>query len=371
MLGPSAVRADRRAVGGSTTMTARSAMPGRRAALAVGLAVALGGSGAACVDLFHTTEFTTLCDRDADACRGAVDAAADVAIEAAPPPAADPLCRPSEEARARAARACAWLSACLVGSDGSALARCMTRALAAFDCRYNPTLRPRGVERSLWSCLGDVSTCDAVGRCLHADGPATCLLNTPERCSEPLPTTFIECTPAGELIAETACVLDGRACAGAGCAGKAGRSCAGSPRCEGDAVIRCEGDLDVGRDCSTIGAGRCAAGGGNAGCEPIEDAGTCREESTACSGDVASACIGGRVVTLDCAAIGRRCQRNFPADDPAAACTSPLDGCASDCTTPDLLRSCDDRGSFEISCASAGLGACVKTARGPRCSAPK
>src|SRR4051812_19914329 len=85
----------------------------------------------ACVDLFHSTDFTTLCDRDAETCN-TIDATAnvdvpDVAVDGAVPEA---FCNLSpDEARARAEHACGFLGACEGAAANGAARECMLQAL--------------------------------------------------------------------------------------------------------------------------------------------------------------------------------------------------------------------------------------------------
>jgi len=87
-----------------------------------------------------------------------------------------------------------------------------------------------------------------------------------------------------------------------------------------------------------------------------------------CEGDVASACLSGRPVRIDCAAIGQRCATTRE----GARCLkrSPLDCAATDAATcdGDALRRCVDGRWDRIDCARR-IGRCAEVSGGARCIA--
>jgi hypothetical protein len=338
-------------------------------------------SAAACVDLFHSTDYLTLCMIDAAACAAdgapSADAAepTDTGLETAPP-AIDFCAWTSEQAKATAERACAWMGACLGVLEHSSFGACMIRALAAYDCRFNPSLRPRGQAHAQWACLADVSSCEQVRTCLFGTTPPVC---------QPVEAgTFTACTldegavaacgrpePASPPVGVEPCLLEGRMCvrvdtSTAVCAGKHGIGCSGSPRCDGAHAVECKGTTDVGIDCAVFGSGRCVADDAGVGCAPIEDAGTCTDALAVTCDDagVARRCLGGKEITIACDAIGQPC---VPAPsgsvvDPIAACTNT--STATRCSGPDecsggVIRSCAQGKLFELKCSSVGLRDCV------------
>src|SRR5688572_11314287 len=130
-----------------------------RAVLGTFIASALFAA-AACVDLFHSTDFATLCAFDAAACSPEAGSNGDVSDA---PEAPIDLCAQSPaRARELAERTCGWVGACLGTLEDSTLGACMVRALAAYDCVFNPSLRPRGRNAVLWQCLSKVGSCDDV-----------------------------------------------------------------------------------------------------------------------------------------------------------------------------------------------------------------
>lgn len=370
----------------------------------IGMFAAAGLAGtAACVDLFHSTDFPTLCDEDAAAC----------APEAGgPPDAARPdgtsneggspieLCsRDSAEARRRAEHACGYLGACLGPHEDTRLGDCMTRALAAYDCSFNPLLRPRGTTAVLWDCLARASTCDAVALCVFGtpapsckpeSGPySACNLEPDENGRFDAGAVVVACHDSRVAVGMNPCALRGRSCATVDesksiCAGKRGAACTSSPRCEGTFAVHCRStggiDADEGADCASFGAGRCAQDDAGVSCVPLPDAGTCTgtAEVTCDLGATASSCVGGRAVEIHCAALGLACDAAgvLPIDpflackdrDAGAACTETEDDCDGD-----TLLGCSTRGTrYELRCSSVpGLGACTKAVGGrAACGAP-
>lgn len=338
-------------------------------------------SAAACVDLFHSTDYVTLCTIDAAACApdGAppVDAAepTDAGLEAAPPP-IDFCAWTSEQAKANAERACAWMGACLGALEHSSFGACMIRALAAYDCRFNPSLRPRGQAHAQWACLVGVSSCEQVRACLFGATPPVCQAveaGTFTACSVD-EGAVVECgrpEPASPPVGVEPCLLEGRSCtrvdtSTAVCTGKHGIDCSGSPRCDGAHAVECKDTTDVGIDCSSFGSGRCAADDAGVGCAPIEDAGTCTNASPVTCDDagVARRCLDGKEIAIACDVIGQGCVAppSGSAVDPIAACTNT--NTATSCSDPDecsgdVLRSCAQGKLFELKCSSVGLRECV------------
>lgn len=328
---------------------------------------------AACVDLFHSTEFETLCMVEAGACIDAGGLAADAA--AAPP--LDFCDWSGAEARAHAERACAWLGACHGALQQSSFGKCMIRALAAYDCALNPSLRPQGQTRALWSCLAHVTSCSEVGACVFGTVP-TCRL-------ESSTGTFTTCTADGFTVVECGpglrppvavepCLLEGRRCTAVNestalCAGDLRLACSGNARCEGTHAIECKSTSDMGIDCAAFGAARCVKDDAGVACAPVEGAPTCAESSTIrCDGSVARRCVGGQEIAIDCARMSQPCSASMPnAIDPLSACTNLDAGtrCAGgDECSGDVLRSCEQGKMFELSCSKVGLGGCVKSPPG-------
>ena len=363
----------------------------RRPLLPITIGVTLAGGFLACVDLFHSTDFQTLCLVDAAACTP----------EAAVPPAdGDPpdrideaaapdlgLCtRSPVEARRAAERACAWIAACNGALADSPFGACMMQALAAYDCRYNPALRPQGRTRDLWRCLADVRSCGAVQACLFG-GPPTCNAISAGSYTSCSPSSVVvECVPDG-AAAIAPCTLEGRVCArldesSAICASRSDAGCSEGAACDGTRAVDCRGGTDNGVDCAYFGSGRCVGfDAGAVACAPLDDAGTCTGGPEVVCDDAGAAhsCVGGRDVRVDCRSIGSLCRAELGTPlDVARACTGD-----EDASTPCTLESCVEDGGallgcaqdhdFAIRCADLGLGPCEPAAgsHAPRCGSPR
>ena len=372
---------------------------GRIAALGAVAATALAGV-AACVDLFHSTDVATLCGVDAAACASDTGAAPDVDVpdsaKSAPP---IELCASSSaEARGRAEHACGYLGACLGTMERENFGACMTRALAAYDCSFNPSLRPRGANELLWDCLSKADSCDAVSLCVFGtpapgcnakDGVySACNLVRDDAGSLEAGTVVVECTNSTVAVGMTPCALAGRTCVKVDgsksvCAGGRGVSCTVGPRCDGTFAVQCKSaggiDADEGANCALFGDGRCAVDDAGAACAPVEQAPSCTTTAKVVCDDagVARSCVGGKTVTLNCPAVGQGCNAaGVVPVDPIGACknldagTACADG-EDDCVDGTLV-SCAHGTRFALSCATVpGLGACTKAnGRRAACSPP-
>jgi hypothetical protein len=363
----------------------------RKGALLVS-SVAILGLTVACVDLFHPTDFETLCAHDAQAC-GSEAGAGDASVDA---PGEHPLVefcawKPAE-ALERAQNACGWLGACAGAFQERSFGACMVRALAAYDCSFNPGLRPAGEAAKLWSCLSDVTSCATVDACIAPDGLPPCPPLTAGQsftaCTAggAAKSVRVECsrTEGGRPTKIEPCALFGKACgkindSASECMGPTTTGplepgggpppgCNVGRRCEGSAAVDCAIDQSLARDrgteCASFGAGACSVSG-DAGpaCAPIDDAGACDGGSAlACSGASVTSCVGGKQVVVNCAKQGLACQvAPAPApDDPLAACKVAGSGCTgqSDQCVGDTLKSCGQGQVFEVSCKVLGLGGC-------------
>lgn len=334
----------------------------------------------ACVDLFHSTEFETLCEPDAAAC--APDGAeADGGAGPDGGSGITDVCAASPaEARERAERVCAWMGACFGASPDSGFGACVIRALSAYSCTFNPNLRPRGEAAALWSCLAEVASCDDASECLFG-GPAPTCSPSPSGtftgCGAHRPASpSVACGSSERPLAVRPCALEGRTCATvssdtAVCAGAQGASCTGASRCQGTHAVECASGAipaDIGIDCAGLGAGRCALDDAGAACAPGDGGPPCDESSAlACDADGAvRSCVDGKLVVIRCAELGFTCAaRGASPLVPSAACENVelLDRCTGDrdsCTDDGALRSCAQGGPFELDCATVGLGLCAQ-----------
>lgn len=352
---------------------------------------------AACVDLFHATDFTTLCTKSpADpACGGdaGVDAApAEAAAEDSAPPAIDFCAWTSDEARSQAERACAYLGACLGPHGESVFGACVIRAQLAFDCTANPYLRPTGAPMAFWQCMATATTCSAIEACAFggpAQGCPTIASGKFTRCtSVGGGHTRIECSAPGGKAASAVepCVMTSRTCTDenasvSNCTGALRATGCTESGCVGTNAVECDlgggTNIDRGVDCAGMGAGRCVAEDAGPTCAPNASAPACSGDPTpACaSGSTVSSCVGGRRITINCAKLGLVCDDRdpIPLTDVAQGCKRIF--AAEECTGGDLcngtkLTSCTRGGQFAVDCAKVGLGACQILPSGRGACAP-
>ena len=349
-------------------------------------------SVAACVDLFHSTDFPTLCDHDAAACASGTDARTVDAedVDASEPAQPIDLCAAtSSEARRRAEHACGYLGACLGPHEDTRFGACMTRALAAYDCAFNPSLRPRGATAVLWDCLSKASTCEAVTLCVFGT-PAppceaasglysACNLEPDELGGFDAGSVVVACYDSTVSVGMNPCELRGRTCARLDeskslCTGARGTACTGGARCDGTFAVKCRSaagiNADEGMNCARFGDGRCILDDAGAACAPASPAPSCKGTAEVVCSDagIARSCVGGESVTIDCTAIDQGCNAAgvSPTDpieacrvvDAGAACTETEDECDGG-----TLVSCSRGSRYTLRCTDVtGLGACTKTA---------
>lgn len=368
-----------------------------RVRVVVGLSLALS-IGAACVDLFHSTDFDTLCTLNPSACAAeaggdgpvGVDAGIDVVV-----PDIDFCSFSPAQAREKAERTCAWLGACTGPRSGSSFGQCMLRALAAYDCNFNPTLPVVDDAKRLWACLVDVNSCERVEACLFAGRFGGCPkvdAGSFTACDEDGGANVVECGIGGEVSnppqAVEPCVLEGRRCqrvssGSAVCAGLGvfGPQCnAEAARCEGTNAMRCVASYDNGLNCAGYGAKKCVADdAGLAACAPLETAAasctnaTGQLGATCDDGGVATRCVAGKRAELRCGSVGIGCTVPMPEDK--AATLDLLQMCKTSsgpslCTNEEVcgaldggvtgIQSCANTTLFTLDCAKVGLGPCKK-----------
>lgn len=351
-----------------------------RAALAI-TSGAFVMCGIACIDLFHDTDFETLCTRSPGdtACGGDASVAPEAAVVDAPIDTARP--RPdfcawsSVEAQTQALRACAWLGACEGPLGESAFGPCVMRARLAFDCAANPSLRPRGKVDAFWACLATVKSCGDVDGCVFPGGVQPCIA-VPVGSSSACGTegdnksVRLQCAgPAGRAAGIEPCAMLGKTCRAedtstSACTGSLGFQCVTSG-CAGSSAADCSGTgVDRGIDCAGYGGGNCLADDGGTVCSGGSKASTaCADAGApACDGTTVASCAGGKEIRVECARLGLPCDLSEPVGsyDPTAACFNRAAGA---CDTPDKcvgnrLQSCGRGTPQEVDCTSVGLGAC-------------
>ena len=373
----------------------------RRRLAATVLSLGFIALGAACVDLFHSTDFDTLCKTSPDdpSC-AAADGASDVRVVAdadadadAGPTHPDFCAWSSTEARTQAMRACAWLGACERPLGESLFGPCVVHAQLAFDCTANPSLRPRQAIDAFWACLATVGSCGDVDRCVFPSGVNECnaiASGTSLACgTDSNSGVRLECEgdAGGRARGVEPCALSGRTCSLTGdkstakCSGVLGFGCTGDGgSCSGTSAVDCEPigvlHLDQGIDCSGYGAGQCAFGEAGPACMPTKTATTCTQDARpACEGTVARSCIAGEEIRIDCALLGLACDATQASTaDPTAACVKRGTGACTGtdvCPTSTTLQSCGRGAKYTVDCASVGLGKClIDTTGNGACSPP-
>jgi hypothetical protein len=367
-------------------------MSARRRRLAVAAAsLALVALGAACVDLFHSTDFVTLCATSpSDPACGATDGAVpdvvvrggdDARVDADAGPSRPDFCAwTSTEARTQATRACAWLGACERPLGESLFGSCVVHAQLAFDCTLNPAFRPRGAVDTFWACLATVTSCGDVDRCVFPAGVNECIgieAGTSTACGTASNANVrLECMgAAGRAHGVEPCLVGGQTCSVNGdksiakCSGLMGFACSGTGgSCDGTSAVDCRPlgvlSLDQGVDCSGYSTGECVVGDAGAACVPSVLSNTCVKDSLpTCQGSVVQMCVNGAEARVDCSLLGLPCDTtNVSAANPTAACVKQGAGACTDadvCPTSTTLRSCGRGVPYTVDCTSVGLGKCV------------
>lgn len=354
---------------------------------------------AACVDLFHSTDFDTLCSFDASACTtedGGGSSKPDGSKSDAGAGAGDvDFCTKytTKDARVAAAQhACVWLTNCLPSKQEGAYANCFAHALAAYDCDFNPFLRPRADGAAFWECLSNVGACSSVAQCVFGGDAPTCTgAGSFRQCDKSNKhAAVVECGSTTTPVSIETCTLAGQACVNvdqqtARCAGQggAGPGCPSSPRCVGTSAVSC-GAIDTvrsdqGIDCALVGSGKCVEEGLAVACAPGVDAPPCDSASaalTCADATTAEGCVDSATIRIDCSALGQVCNdANSRTLDPLSACTQKdggaLNACSGGVDTCDgttKLQSCRGGTQFTVKCADvSGFSTCDDTQGPARC----
>lgn len=355
------------------------------------VALTLGGLGvlAGCVDLFHSTDFPTLCEVDAAACDAGADAPAG--------PIVTDFCtwKPAEAA-SRATEACARLAACDTPVGNNSTGACIANATLAYDCLANPNYPVKHAAHDYWDHLWQAKTCDEVDKAIFGGKANPCAI-MPGATAFTLCDRFarVDCEVSGSRLFGESCAASGRTCDAVGsssgdCTGTDGHKCT-STRCQSTRIHVCANSgVDNGFDCASFGAGTCTdsdAGGGPA-CDPSGTTTACvATPAVSCEGNVAVGCPTGLEVRVDCTNITGRCTPNALGSgntfDVSRACTIPkavtdggAGGCTDDlCQGAQLVACVRGAQSLPIDCAALKLGGCqiFTTADGPRaaCTPPQ
>ena len=364
--------------------------------LGAGVAVA---SASGCGDLFHSTDFSVLCDTDPHAAGCARVDASRVLDAAAPPDGEGPADAhnggagdsrgkdaPADfcswdraTARANAEHACAWLGSCAGPIGSNALGPCTVEALLAYDCRINPARRVRGRLEAYWACLAAATTCEAVALCVSPDRPQPCSSDSGADyfgCEGAVgflrnASVRIGCSAGGQVLATENCIARGQTCAVRGptsvCTGpgSADASCAGLA-CDGVELRDCTGTGDRGVDCSLYGKEQCIAfDGGGAACAANGVVGCDAGGAVRCSdAGEALGCPSGVQETIDCEALlgdGGVCAPTATGKtwDVSRGCLATTAACTEGCS-PDgaIARGCARGAAFDVDCTKVGMKTC-------------
>jgi hypothetical protein len=372
----------------------------RRRHSLVAAAMAFVACGVACVDLFHSTDFETLCNVSPTDPRCGTDAAVagDVVSEVpavdARPPHPDFCSWSSTRAETAATRACAWLGACEGALGESAFGKCVARAQLAFDCKANPKLRPAGATDDFWSCLATATTCKQVDDCAFPSGQVDACREFASgsftSCGNANPTTHVKCAApgGGRPVGVEPCAMLGKTCSitdslgsTATCSGTVtsfspGATACVENACRGTIARNCTGGgtstTDDGFDCASQSA-KCTLAAGVPACTLAAGAACTPDAPPSCDGARVIACVDGHQVAVDCAVIGLECDiaRLTGADlfDLTAACALATPTCTgADRCDGTQLTSCGRGQEYKVDCVSVGLAGCDAT-KGA-CTAP-
>jgi len=343
-------------------------MKGKGAAVGFAVMAAALALVAACVDLFHSTDFQNICDLDARApgCPGLADASAQDAGDAADAAGTDFCAWTPKEALTHAQHACGWLGACTAPFEQNAFGACMVDAILAYDCLANPnaTIAP-GPLHEYWDALRRAESCAEVNAAVFPN--STECSGAGYGCAGT--SAVVECDGDGKKGAPGSCMVEGQVCKGHGvCEPLGALSCgdasASGPTCEGTVLHDCEGSVDLGYDCQFFGAGNCLDVDAGSACEPATANGTAGPCSitreVTCSDSVATSCPTGTSISIDCARLtgALTCKPGLPSPvwNLAAACQGKA-ACAPGCAG-DTLKGCAQGAEFTTSCKGLGLGAC-------------
>jgi hypothetical protein len=368
--------------------------------------LAAGAGAAACIDLFHSTDFDTLCVVDAAACPDGGDGAppgdgpnsdggpgddgpnpgdggADVDSAIAP---TDFCAWDASTSHESARRACALVGACLGPYGTNELGKCFENALRAYDCQMNPSFplfRDSDVHR-YWDCLQKARSCADVTHCVFPNGEPSCSVGSSILCAG---TTRMDCVQMGmPPIAAESCTAVGQLC-GTECTLLDG-GC--KPLgCEGAILHDCSGTAERGRDCASYGARACkdvalatdaGADAAMSTCAPTPSTGCSASPNVTCNGGVASACFTGTAQTLDCRALmedAGTCDPTAGAGEPiwelSRYCIPSAPGCTESCDAG-VITGCHRNRPIVIDCKTyVGTTTCVADPIGtghPACAKP-
>jgi hypothetical protein len=346
------------------------------------LAAAAGGAALIACDLFHSTDFATLCD---------INSSADACMDAAP--SADAAVAPTDfcswdaaTARTNAEHACGWLSACELPLGNNDFGPCMISATLAYDCAANPDRKVQGALHEYWDGLWQAKTCADVDRAVfpgagagdkvpacQGAGFAACGVQYDGGDNS---AVRVECDEAGAPARGENCISQGRTCAGGACVGSATTPCATG--CSGAQLADCsDAGVDEGTNCALFGSGQCLMLAAGPACSSTGGSPCSAGAAVTCAGGVASGCPSGTSETVDCTELtgSGSCNPGLasPSWDVSSVCFLDGGSCGPDSCSGDTLVSCARGATFVTSCSGLGLGPCglVVTVDGLRAACGK
>lgn len=333
--------------------------------------------GVACVDLFHSTDFQTVCDLhpETNGCPNADGGPTDTdaAIDAGDPLCTDDAAKAQEDAK----RVCAFDGACNGTTKDHGYGLCLFEALRAFDCQADPGQAPRGQREAYWRCMKKANSCAEFQACA---GNTTACSGGSEQCA-PNGLTVQRC-PTVASFQQTNCAAQGKVCTNisgqASCTGPSGSAC-GRAGCFDNNARRCNGMVDTGRSCESFGSGTCVEGLAIAACKPLGTETCTPTTKLTVSGTQISACATGVKETVDCARLlqGTSAPASFQEllepGDLSSACLNPSASplCVASCNGK-VFTACFRNTKLTLDCGAQKLGACILDAetKEPRCLPP-
>jgi hypothetical protein len=294
----------------------------------------------------------------------------------------------SAEAKAAAQRACLWLGACAGNTGLNEYGTCYPIALLAYDCSLNPDQEVRaGALHAYWDALAHATSCgDVMAAIFPAFVPlctnpvASCgtdlaggalLGDVVTICGDGGFTSAVNCQMLGYTCSAGTCTNGGAACTApsAGCVGPSGNilhACQNVENAAGTGVAL----VDVGRDCTNFGAGKCVAdaSSGAYGCVPNAGAACTPSAAVTCVNGVVTACATGTFETIQCAGFDPTTKCN-PDGGWAASSRDLAGGCYNSASIGGGQGDCLGSGGFEdvagpagavtVGCLDAGFAACA------------
>lgn len=182
----------------------------------------------ACVDIFHSTDVSAICDETPGF------------QECPKTPGPEGYCTTdATEVRKRAEHACAWLGACEGAAESNALGACLGNALSIFQCS-DATLDGADSLHNKWDCLRLAQSCHDVDLCVYGREPvAVCEESQQTITSCVAGRIHVICQGSARPTLSEDCALLGRTCSTDVSGGICRGPCATGVPCGGGAQVAC------------------------------------------------------------------------------------------------------------------------------------